>query len=363
MTLNDYLRKIKENDPSLTEIVLSKAGLNDVARLMSALKENPNVASLITKLCLVSSQLTSIDLSALTALTSLHLNHNRLTSIDVSELTALKYLYLNNNQLTGINMAGLTELTVLDLSHNRLTSIDLSGLISLTNLHLNHNLRLTSIDLSKLTELTTYLDLSSYQLTMATKLAIRAVRPNLVVEGINNIAEELTTKILQEHFETIKPVFLASMEASEFKNAVMHSSWHRSNSGSMLPLELIMMVLSTKGVGPEVELNKNITVLRNAFANDKQKSNILKEWLATHDMKSYMKDILVAQYASVESLLREFRQNIRKAVPGANKLITTLRDKRQLLLSTQRLDNNTALTNYCGFERGFLLNRKNGLFN
>jgi Leucine-rich repeat (LRR) protein len=72
----------------------------------------------LTDLDLSFNQLTSVDVSANTALYFLDLSFNQLTSIDVSANTALNYLHLSDNQLTSIDVSANTTLTDLDLSLN-----------------------------------------------------------------------------------------------------------------------------------------------------------------------------------------------------------------------------------------------------
>ena len=99
-------------------------------------------------------QLTSLDLSGLTALTELDCSDNQLTSLNLSGLTALTTLYCSDNQLTSLDLSNCNALTRLVCSSNQLTSLDLSGLTALTELDCSDN-QLTSLNLSSLTALTT----------------------------------------------------------------------------------------------------------------------------------------------------------------------------------------------------------------
>jgi len=112
---------------------------------------------------LSNNELTTVNLSGLTALQWLYLNNNELTTVDLSGLTALQWLHLSNNELTTVDLSGLTALRLLDLSYNELTTVDLSGLTALQWLYLNNN-ELTTVDLSGLTDLQ-WLDLSNNELT------------------------------------------------------------------------------------------------------------------------------------------------------------------------------------------------------
>jgi Leucine-rich repeat (LRR) protein len=66
-------------------------------------------------------------------------NNNNLTSMDLSANTALTYLKCNSNNLTSINLSGLTDLVNLDCYNNSLTNIDVSGLASLLYLKCYNN--------------------------------------------------------------------------------------------------------------------------------------------------------------------------------------------------------------------------------
>ena len=119
----------------------------------------------LTYLDCSSNQLTSLDLSGLTALTYLDCsgyNNNQLTSLDLSGLTALTTLDCSFNQLTSLDLSNCNALTTLDCSSNQLTSLDLSNCNALTNLDCSSN-QLTSLDVSGCTALTE-LDCSSNDL-------------------------------------------------------------------------------------------------------------------------------------------------------------------------------------------------------
>ena len=60
-------------------------------------------------------------------LESLYLNNNNITSIDVSGLTALTRLHLEDNALTSLDVSGLTNLEELFVQYNALTSLRAVG--------------------------------------------------------------------------------------------------------------------------------------------------------------------------------------------------------------------------------------------
>lgn len=85
----------------------------------------------LTLLDLAMNQLTSINVSANTALTDLWLSDNKLTSIDVSANTQLITLFLSNNELTSIDVSANRALTGLQLFNNQLTPPDVSATTTL----------------------------------------------------------------------------------------------------------------------------------------------------------------------------------------------------------------------------------------
>ena len=60
-------------------------------------------------------------------LESLYLNNNNITSIDVSGLTAIQRLHLEDNALTSLDVSGLTNLRFLYVQYNALTSLRAVG--------------------------------------------------------------------------------------------------------------------------------------------------------------------------------------------------------------------------------------------
>lgn len=90
------------------------------------------------------------DISALTSLTRINLFDNDVTSIDVTANTALTYLNLGNNMLAGptLDVSNNTALTYLSVQgSSSLTALDVSALTALGELWLNGS-GLTSIDIT-----------------------------------------------------------------------------------------------------------------------------------------------------------------------------------------------------------------------
>jgi hypothetical protein len=94
-----------------------------------------------------SNKLTSLDVSANTALTSLNCGSNQLTSLDVSTNTALTDLDCWINPLTSLDVSANTALTSLNCGSNQLTSLDVSVNIALSYLVCSSN-QLSSLDIS-----------------------------------------------------------------------------------------------------------------------------------------------------------------------------------------------------------------------
>ena len=96
--------------------------------------------------------ITAVNLDGAAAtLTELDLHQNNLTTVDLSKLTALKTLTIGVNDFETIDLSANTELTKLDMSdgknNGKVTSVDLSKNTKLTNIVLSGN-KLTTLDLS-----------------------------------------------------------------------------------------------------------------------------------------------------------------------------------------------------------------------
>jgi len=96
--------------------------------------------------------ITAVNLDGAAAtLTELDLHQNNLTSVDLSKLTALTSLNIGVNDFTTIDLSANTELTSIDLSNGKnngkLNALDLSNNSKLTKVVLSGN-KLTALDLS-----------------------------------------------------------------------------------------------------------------------------------------------------------------------------------------------------------------------
>jgi Leucine-rich repeat (LRR) protein len=98
-------------------------------------------------------QLTGLDVSANTALTYLYCQSNQLASLDINTNTSLTYLYCSSNQLTALDVSANAKLDYLQCSSNQLTSLDVCANTALTTLSCHGN-QLTSLDVSANTALT-----------------------------------------------------------------------------------------------------------------------------------------------------------------------------------------------------------------
>lgn len=115
------------------------------------------------------SDMTSLDLTALTNLETLNCGFNTFTSLDLSGNPNLKVLYcvgnhfpsldlsnntlleqvvVDNNELTSLNLNGLNNLQTLSMGNNHMTSFDFSGLPALKWLEYSNDAYLTTIDIS-----------------------------------------------------------------------------------------------------------------------------------------------------------------------------------------------------------------------
>jgi Leucine-rich repeat (LRR) protein len=117
---------------------------------LNSLNVSNNTA--LTMLNCSSSNVTSITFGQNSALTILICSQNQLTSLDVSTLTALDYLDCNSNLLTSLNLKNNTNLTTLYSGNNPITSLNLTKNTGLTFLDCN-NSDLKSIDVSTITNL------------------------------------------------------------------------------------------------------------------------------------------------------------------------------------------------------------------
>jgi Leucine-rich repeat (LRR) protein len=101
----------------------------------------------VTVLNISDNNLTSLGVSANTALTELFCSDNYLTSLDVSANTALEELYCGYNLLTSLDVSNNTELKLFTCTDNYLKNLDVSNNTALTELYCGYN-SLTSLDVS-----------------------------------------------------------------------------------------------------------------------------------------------------------------------------------------------------------------------
>ncbi|MEM6720789.1 MAG: matrixin family metalloprotease [Bacteroidota bacterium] len=90
--------------------------------------------------------LTTLDLSANTALVSVAFRENSVTSLDVSNSPNLTQIYGAFNSLTTIDLSNNVQLYLLALRNNNISTLDLSANIALTDVNLRNN-PLTNVDL------------------------------------------------------------------------------------------------------------------------------------------------------------------------------------------------------------------------
>ena len=106
----------------------------------------------LTFLWCYSNELTTLDISSLTALTDIDCGDNQLTSLDVSANTELLELRCYSNQLTSLDISVNTNLTYIDCGNNELTNLDVSANTSLKMLLCYVN-NLSTLDISGNTNL------------------------------------------------------------------------------------------------------------------------------------------------------------------------------------------------------------------
>ena len=139
-------------DTSLVLSIPHNGGAPVEIYIWSATSTSSGKKGKLTSLNCDNDNLTSLDVSGLTALTSLDCSDNSLTSLDVSTNTALTSLTCFNNNITALDVSTNTALTKLSFYDNSLTSLDVSGLTALTTLTCFNNsltsLLATGVDLS-----------------------------------------------------------------------------------------------------------------------------------------------------------------------------------------------------------------------
>ncbi|WP_452230007.1 T9SS type A sorting domain-containing protein [Lacinutrix sp. MEBiC02404] len=155
-----------------TEIQCSEAtaytGLINCASLSISDLTGIEAFTNITQLNCSGNNLTSLDVSANTALTLIYAQYNNLTNLDVSNNilleefsygansipfvdisnnTAITHLYVYDNPLTGLNLSNNTNLSILWAYEASLTTLDLSANVNLFEIYLDDN-ALTSLNVA-----------------------------------------------------------------------------------------------------------------------------------------------------------------------------------------------------------------------
>ncbi|MCH2223137.1 MAG: T9SS type A sorting domain-containing protein [Crocinitomicaceae bacterium] len=132
------------------EAFVNMTGLNCSDNQLSSLNVSANTA--LTQLRCYNNQLTSLDITNNTALIGMSCAVNQITSLDVSQNTLLESLACSQNELTTIDVSNNTALEWLWCGTNEMTSIDVSQNVALTNFYCGGN-EITSLDLSNNAEL------------------------------------------------------------------------------------------------------------------------------------------------------------------------------------------------------------------
>jgi Leucine-rich repeat (LRR) protein len=138
-----------------------------------------------------SNPLTTLDVSANTALQSLYCDSNQLTNLDVSANTALQSLSCDSNQLTTLGVSANTALQSLSCYSNQLTSLDLGTNTTLEYLSCSSN-PLTTLDVSANTALQS-LYCSSNQLTTLD------VSANTALQSLNCYSNQLNSLVVSSN--------------------------------------------------------------------------------------------------------------------------------------------------------------------
>jgi hypothetical protein len=174
------------------------------------------------------SSLTSLDVSQNTALTSLGCGANPLTSLDVSQNTALTSLGCGSSQLTSLDVSQNTVLTTLYCSYNQLTSLDVSQNTALATLHCNNN-QLTSLDVSQNTALTS-LHCNNNQLTILDMRGVNYVYMKNIHALVNNLY------VMRNDFSAYENPNLYCISVD---NVAHSEEWWRDQVGLVFPDEAL----------------------------------------------------------------------------------------------------------------------------
>lgn len=107
--------------------------------------------SLVTLSC-AENNVTTLDITKLTALTSLSASSNKLTTIDLSKNINLNWLDLQKNELVSLDVTSNTALKTFYFGTNKITSIDISKNVLLTDVYSSFS-PITSLDVTSNTAL------------------------------------------------------------------------------------------------------------------------------------------------------------------------------------------------------------------
>jgi hypothetical protein len=165
---------------------------------------------------------------------------------------------------------------------------------------------------------------------MVTQLALIefvVTMPDLNTQGIdNNIAPQLTSEMLQEHFEVTKPRLRPNMVSVEFKQMVL-----ALQIKNMLP-EIISVIASFLENSPKLllgkNLDKNIQMLRRCFNNDETNKEVLTSWLMSTEIDKIRAIPENVQITEIKSLDAIHNKNWKKVldmrkIPYKRELITS----------------------------------------
>ncbi|MEP5595737.1 MAG: hypothetical protein ABJP52_17065, partial [Flavobacteriaceae bacterium] len=205
-TINASFRNI--GDLTGIEAFVNIKGLDCSLNALTSLDVSANTA--LTSLDCGRNPLTSLDVSANTALTNLSCNFNGLTSLDVSANTALTGLTCSDNSLTSLDVSANTYLSYLSCQNNALTSLDVSN-TSLIHLMCSNN-ALTSLNA------TTYNNFLTFSAENNPNLSCIQVHDVNLVHPIGYLAKD-TTAIFSTDCSPI--VYIPD---ANFKNALLSNT-------------------------------------------------------------------------------------------------------------------------------------------
>ena len=145
---------VPDDNYVLTANIMSVVSLEVYSQNIADLTGIQDFASLQNLQC-QNNQITTLDLTANTALIQLNCASNQLTSLDISNLQSLVNVDCGYNQLTTLNMVGSSAITNLLCSNNALTDLDINDNTALQLFDCSFN-SITSFDLTDNTALATF---------------------------------------------------------------------------------------------------------------------------------------------------------------------------------------------------------------